>query len=205
MTDMEIVLATRNKGKIRELKELLADTLGDGVTVKSLDDIGFSEEIIESGETFEGNAMIKARAISNLGYIGVGDDSGLSVEALDGKPGIYSARYAGEHGNDDANNNKLLSELDGKDNRNASFVCAVACSFPKEYRMDDFTVRGECKGCILTEKHGDGGFGYDPLFYCPEAGKNFAELSDTEKNLLSHRGMAMRKFAEKIKKYITEN
>lgn len=203
---MEIVLASRNKGKIRELRELLSETLGDSVIVKSLDDINFSDEIIEDGKTFEENAMIKARAISRLGYIGVGDDSGLSVSALDGAPGIYSARYAGEHGNDDANNNKLLSELDGKENREASFVCAVACSFPDGGGYEDFVVRGECKGYILHEKQGKGGFGYDPLFYSPEAGKSFAELTDAEKNSLSHRGRAMRKFAERIKKYIiTEN
>lgn len=203
---MEIVLASRNKGKIRELRELLSETLGESVIVKSLDDINFSDEIIEDGKTFEENAMIKARAISRLGYIGVGDDSGLSVIALDGAPGIYSARYAGEHGNDDANNNKLLAELDGKENREASFVCAVACSFPDGSGYEDFVVRGECKGYILHEKHGKGGFGYDPLFYSPESGKSFAELTDAEKNSLSHRGRAMRKFAERIKKYIiTEN
>ena len=198
-----LIFATGNQNKMREIREILADL---PVEILSMKEAGIEADIVEDGKTFEENAMIKARAISRLGYIGVGDDSGLSVTALDGAPGIYSARYAGEHGNDDANNNKLLSELDGKENREASFVCAVACSFPDGSGYEDFVVRGECKGDILHEKQGKGGFGYDPLFYSPEAGKSFAELTDAEKNSLSHRGRAMRKFAERIKKYIiTEN
>ena len=175
---------------------LLSGMLGDGIKVLSLDDIGFSGDIDENGDTFEENAMIKARAVSALGYIGVGDDSGLAVNALGGAPGVYSARYAGEHGNDEANNEKLLSELSGNADRGAAFVCAVACAFPGGEK--DFTVRGECKGEILFEYKGAGGFGYDPLFLYPPLGKTFAELSMSEKNDISHRGNAMRAFVERF-------
>ena len=193
---MEIVLASKNKNKIAELQMLLSGSFGDDIKVLSLDDIGFSGDIEEDGDTFEANAMIKARAVAALGYIGVGDDSGLVVNALGGAPGIYSARYAGEHGDDAANNEKLLSELADKTDRSAAFVCVVACAFPSG--ENDFTVRGECRGEILHEYKGEGGFGYDPLFGCPELGKSFAELTMNEKNEISHRGVAMRAFAERF-------
>ena len=192
---MEIVLASRNKKKIAELQSLLSETLSH-VKVLSLDDIGFEGDIVEDGESFEENAMIKARAVADMGYIGVGDDSGLAVNALGGAPGIYSARYAGEHGNDAQNNEKLLSELSGKADRSAAFVSVVACAVPNG---ESFSVRGECPGTILTEYKGEGGFGYDPLFYYEELERTFAELSMAEKNEISHRGRAMRAFAEKFK------
>lgn len=200
---MEIVLASRNKKKIAELQVLLNETLGDEVKVLSLDDIGFEGEIEEDGDSFEQNAMIKARAVADQGYIGIGDDSGLVVFALDGAPGIYSARYAGEHGNDSMNNEKLLRELAPKNDRSAAFVSVVACAFPDGER--DFTVKGECVGEILTEYRGDGGFGYDPLFYYKELDKTFAQLSMAEKNEISHRGKAMRAFACEFCKHIHKN
>ncbi|MBR4295670.1 MAG: XTP/dITP diphosphatase [Clostridia bacterium] len=200
---MEMVLASRNKKKIAELQVLLSETLGDEVKVISLDDIGFEGEIEEDGDSFEKNAMIKARAVADRGYIGIGDDSGLVVFALDGAPGIYSARYAGEHGNDSMNNEKLLRELAHKDDRSAAFVSVVACAFPDG--ECDFTVKGECVGEILTEYRGDGGFGYDPLFYYKELDKTFAQLSMAEKNEISHRGKAMRAFACEFGKYIRKN
>ncbi len=191
---MEIVLASRNKKKIAELQTLLAESLAD-VKVLSLDDIGFFDDIEEDGESFEENAMIKAKAVAESGYIGVGDDSGLTVNALGGAPGIYSARYAGDHGNDAQNNEKLLRELSDKNDRSAAFVSVVACALPGG---ESFTVRGECQGEILKEYRGEGGFGYDPLFYYPELGKRFAELTMAEKNEISHRGIAMRAFAKKF-------
>ncbi len=201
MNDMKIVLASNNKNKIRELQAILSEKLGE-VEIMSLSDIGFEGDIIEDGETFEENAMIKARAVSALGYIGVGDDSGLSVDALGGAPGIYSARYAGRHGDDMANNEKLLFELSGKHDRGAAFVCYIACSFPAETGLCDFTVRGEARGEITLKEYGAGGFGYDPLFYVPELSKTFAEMTESEKNSISHRGCALGKFADRIKEII---
>lgn len=194
---MEIVLASRNKHKINELNALIKKKI-DSITVLSLDDIGFVGEIEETGETFEENAMIKAKAVARLGYIGVGDDSGLAVDALGGAPGVYSARYAGEHGDDEKNNAKLLFELSDIEDRGAAFVCVIACAFPDELNKDDFCVRGECRGEILHEKCGNSGFGYDPLFYYAPLNKSFAELSGEEKNSVSHRGRAIELFADKI-------
>ena len=195
---MEIVLASKNKHKINEFQQILKGYLPD-IKVLSLADVDFQGEIDENGDTFEENAKIKAQAIAELGYIGVGDDSGLSVEALFGAPGISSARYAGEHGNDAANNEKLLFEMRDKEDRSAAFVCVIACAFPKgEYSECDFCVRGEAKGKILNELCGEGGFGYDPLFYVEEYKKTFAELSSDEKNSISHRGRAVELFAERL-------
>ena len=199
---MKIVLASRNPKKIGELRTLLAQTLPD-VEVLSLDDVGLFGEIEETGETFEENALIKARAAASSGYIGVGDDSGLSVDALGGEPGVYSARFAqiktGTGAHDDAANNRvLLSLLEGVPNekRGASFVSAVACVFPDGR---SFTVRGEVKGRILTEYRGNSGFGYDPLFYYEPYSKTLAEVTPAEKNAISHRGRAIRAFAERLK------
>ena len=195
---MKIVLASGNRHKISELQAILKKYIPE-IEVLSLKDIDFTDEIIEDGSTFEENAMIKAKAVAKRGYIGVGDDSGLAVDALFGAPGIYSARYAGEHGNDAANNAKLLKEMQDKTDRAAAFVCAIACAFPKgEYSGKDFCVRGEAKGEILYELHGDGGFGYDPLFYIEKYGKTFAELSADEKNSISHRGIATELFAKRF-------
>ena len=198
---MKIVLASRNRHKIGELEALLSKYLCD-VTVLSLDDVGINGEIEENGTSFEENAFIKARAAAKSGYISIGDDSGLSVRALGGAPGIYSARYAGDHGNDSANNEKLLYELEDKDDRYAEFVCAIACVMP---RGEEFCVRGTAAGEILFEPDGNGGFGYDPLFYSLEAKKSFAALTAEEKNAVSHRGKAIELFAKKLKEIIFES
>lgn len=198
---MKIVLASRNVKKIAELKTILHEQLSD-LEILSLDEVGLLEEIEETGSTFEENAMLKARAAAASGYIGVGDDSGLTVDALNGEPGVYSARYAernhyvGGRG-DEANNRLLLERLeqvpDGQ--RGGAFVCCIACALPDGRA---FTVRGEVRGCIRRSYRGQGGFGYDPLFDYPPLGKTFAELTPEEKNAASHRGIALRKFAEQL-------
>ena len=195
---MKIVLASRNKKKKAELQTLLSQYV-DGIEILSLDDVGIFGEIEEDGVTFEENALIKARAAAESGYIGVGDDSGLEVDALGGAPGVYSARYAGEHGDDEANNNLLLKNLEDKADRSGRFVCCIACVFPERYGFDPIVVRGHVEGEILRERHGDGGFGYDPLFYFPQFGKTLAEVTPEKKNTVSHRGNAIKAFAEKLK------
>ncbi len=193
---MKILLASRNKGKIREIKVLLSEYIDD-VEVLSLDDVGFCEEIEENGTTFEENARIKAKAGAKLGYICISDDSGLSVDALGGAPGVYSARYSEPNATDEKNNEKLLFELDGVpfEKRTARYVCAISCIFPDGREI---MVKDSCEGRILTEYRGDGGFGYDPLFYVDKYKKTFAELSLDEKNVESHRGKAMRKFCREF-------
>ncbi len=197
--EMKILLASHNKKKIAEL-QMLMQTVSADIEVLSMSDIGFNGEIIEDGETFEANALIKSRTGAALGYITVADDSGLMVDALDGAPGVYSARYAGEDCDDEKNNQKLLCALKGfeKEKRGAKFVSAVACSFPSG--EEDIVVFGECHGEILTEYKGNGGFGYDPLFWYEPMKKTFAEMSADEKNEISHRGKAMKKFAEEFAK-----
>ena len=201
---MKIVLSTRNKHKINELQALLSQYLRN-IQVLSLDDIGFEGDIEENGINFEENAMIKARAAADFaGMISVADDSGLVVDALDGAPGIYSARYSGIEGaqRDEANNKKLLKELSGVANRSAAFVCSIACAFPKTMNASDFTVSGVTVGEILCSERGKGGFGYDPLFWVDELGKTFAELSPEEKNMYSHRGRAVVKLAQRFQNMI---
>ncbi|MBQ8351007.1 MAG: XTP/dITP diphosphatase [Clostridia bacterium] len=201
---MKIVLASRNKKKIAEVLTLLKEQGGmlADIDVLSLDDIGMTDEIEETGKTFRENALIKASVPASLGYIGVADDSGLAVDALGGAPGVYSARYAGEPCDDEKNNQKLLAELENTpDNeRTAQYVCAIACVFPDGRQ---FTVEGSCKGLLLREYHGDGGFGYDPLFYYPGYQRTFAEISGDMKNRVSHRGKAMKDFCKKLSEYIT--
>lgn len=209
---MELILASRNKKKIREMEALLAKYVDD-VRILSLDDIGFDGDIEEDGTTFEENALIKARtamaasaaiaddripAIADDRIPAIADDSGLAVDALDGAPGVYSARYAGGHGDDAANNACLLrnlSDIPVKE-RTARFVCCIACVFPDGREI---TVRGETEGLILDDPRGDGGFGYDPYFYYEPYGKTFAEMTADEKNAISHRGKAVAKLAEKLK------
>ena len=192
---MKIVLASRNRHKIGEWGATLGKYI-DGAEILSLDEVGVLEDIEENGETFEENALIKARAAAGRGYISIGEDSGLSANALDGAPGVYSARYAGEHGNDGANNEKLLAELSDKTDRSAKFVCTIGCVLPDGR---EFTFRGETQGVIINERRGNGGFGYDPLFYYEPMGKTFAELTAEEKNAISHRGKAIEIFAEFLK------
>ena len=193
---MKMVLASRNRHKIGELQALLSAYV-DGIEILSLDEVGITGEIEENGETFEENALIKARTAATSGYIGLGDDSGLSVRALGGAPGIYSARYAGEHGNTEENNMLLLKNMEGVSDRYAEFVCVIACVLPSG---EEFCVRGTAAGEILCEYCGEGGFGYDPLFFDPKMGKTFAQMSAEEKNAVSHRGNAVALFAAELKK-----
>lgn len=197
---MELVIASRNKNKIKELQALLSRYV-EGVTLLSLDDIGYEGDIEEDGETFSENALIKARVAASTGKIGVGDDSGLCVNALGGQPGIYSARFAGGHGDDEANNRKLVFELSDKEDRSAYFVCTIACVMPDGR---SFCVEGRAEGHILHVARGENGFGYDPLFHYPPLDKTFAELSAEEKNTVSHRARAIEAFADALKKIIQE-
>lgn len=198
---MKIFIATKNKKKLLELERILKPM---GFNVLSQKD--FPEEFpdpVEDGATFEENAIIKAReGLKNTGLISVADDSGICVDYLGGAPGIYSARYSGEHGDDNSNNQKLLLELKGipMEKRTARYVAAIACVFP-DGRY--FTVRGECEGKINIEPVGDGGFGYDPYFIS-ELGP-MGLLSPEQKDSISHRGKALVLFREEIKKYIKIN
>ncbi len=198
---MKIVLASRNKKKIAELQAILSAFIAD-ITVLSLDDVGYYDDIIEDGDTFEKNAFIKARA-PKCQYPVIADDSGLIVPALDGAPGVYSARYAGEDADDAANNEKLLKELKHfpKSEWSASFVSFIACVFPDGREI---SAEGECKGMIIDEYRGNNGFGYDPLFYVPEMDKTFAEMTSEEKNSFSHRAVALQNFAKEFVKAINE-
>lgn len=190
---MQAVLVSHNRKKIAELRAILTEVAPD-LTLLSADEAGLPDDIPEDGDTFAANALIKARAAAALGYVGIADDSGLVVDALDGAPGVYSARYAGEHGDDAANNAKLLRELAVRPNdpRTAAFICAMACVFPDG---ESFTCEGRCPGEILCEARGEGGFGYDPLFLYVPAGRSFAELDGEEKNRISHRARALEEFA----------
>ena len=191
---MKIVLASHNQNKIRELKRILSQSIPE-VEVYSLDEVGLCDEIEENGTTFAENAAIKAGAAAKSGYIGVGDDSGLEVNALGGAPGIYSARYAGGHGDDEANNQLLLKNLADKQDRSGAFVCAIACVFPEELN-NAHVFLGKTEGEILHAYRGNTGFGYDPLFYYPHMEKSYAEMTADEKNSISHRGKAMQLLVE---------
>ena len=196
---MDILIASHNKRKAFELEYLLKE---HGFRVLTFSDIGFNEEIEETGDTFEENSLIKARAACNLGYIGVADDSGLCVDYLNGQPGVYSARYSGPGANDEKNIEKLLNEMKGVpyEKRGARFVSVITAVFPGE-KETIITGKGICEGKILTEKRGYNGFGYDPLFYYEPFGKTFAELTNEEKNSVSHRGKAIEEFVKKIIMY----
>lgn len=194
---MKIVLASRNPNKISELQALLSRYI-ENIEIVSLDSVGITEDIEENGTTYRENALIKATAAASSGYIGVGDDSGLSVRALGGAPGVFSARYAGGHGDTDANNKLLLKNLKNESDRFAEFVCTIACVFPDGRKP--IVVEGRTQGIILKEGRGKAGFGYDPLFYYEPYQKTFAELSADEKNAISHRGKAIELFAKELKK-----
>lgn len=182
-----LVIASNNQHKIREISEMLDDTM----RVLSMREAGFAEEIDENGETFEENALIKARAVAKAtGYCALADDSGLAVDALDGAPGVHSARYAGMHGDDAANNALLMDNLRDvpAQERTAQFVCAMALCLPNG---EAHTVQGACPGVITFAPRGQGGFGYDPYFEYL-SGETFAEMAEEEKNRVSHRALAMR-------------
>ena len=204
---MEIVLASNNKHKVTELEYFINEMCREkgipGVKILTLCDIGFTEEIVEDGATFEENALIKAGAVAQKGYIGVADDSGLCVDALGGEPGVYSARYAGEPCDDRKNNELLLEKMKNvpKEERTAHFVSTIACVFPDGR---NFVARGECPGTILYEYRGTGGFGYDPLFLYEPYGKTYAEINAEEKNAISHRARAMAAFTDRFAEEITK-
>lgn len=185
----KILVATRNIGKAQEFKALFEPR---GYQIETLHDYADLPEIEETGKTFAENARLKAEKISQLtNRIVIGDDSGLMVEALDGAPGIYSARYSGEDHNDRANNKKLLEELEGLEpaRRKAKFHTSLAVAGPGK---ETLIIEGEVEGRILTEARGNNGFGYDPLFFHEESQKTLAELSAEEKNDISHRGNALK-------------
>lgn len=187
----KIIVATGNRHKLCEIRGIFSEA-----EVVSASEAGFDEDTPETGETFEENALIKARAAAKaLNLPALADDSGLCVDALNGAPGIYSARYSGEHGNDKANREKLLSELLNIENRRARFRCAVALCFPCG---EEINATGETCGEILREERGGNGFGYDSLFFSDDLKKSFAEASAEEKNAVSHRARALCALKEKI-------
>jgi XTP/dITP diphosphohydrolase len=184
-------MATGNPGKIREMGRLLEDL---GIDVVAQSELGVADAD-ETGTTFAENSLIKARhAADATGLPAIADDSGLSVDALDGAPGVYSARYAGPDGDDEANNDKLLAALEGVDERGAAFHCVA--TFVEPGGAAPLVSHGEWRGSILHARQGDGGFGYDPLFFVPDCGCSSAELEPHAKNARSHRGQALRKLVE---------
>ncbi len=190
-----IVLATTNKNKVIEFKEILKDF---PVEIKAISDFGTIPECIEDGETFDDNAYKKAiHTAKILGLPAIADDSGLEVEALNGAPGVISARYAGENATDCENCEKLLKEMDGVSNRKAAFQCVLSIAVPSGPAL---TYEGRCEGVLLTKKQGESGFGYDPLFYYEPLEKSFAECSMDEKNKISHRGKALSEFTDEFSK-----
>ena len=211
---MEIVLASRNKKKITEMQALLTELCNREIKVLSLDDIGYTGDIEEDGCSFEENAVIKASVPAAMGYFGISDDSGLAVDHLNGAPGIFSARYSGEGATDEKNNEKLMAEMKGVENRGAAYVSVIAFAAPSDkfigegdttlstyatgkcgIELSAKAFRGECRGLLLDEYRGNGGFGYDPMFFVEEYDRTFAQITQEEKNRISHRGKALRNFA----------
>lgn len=201
----KLILASNNKKKIKEMKEILKDI---SIEVKSLEDENIDIDVVEDGKTFEENAKKKAKEICQFlldrgdkNFIVLADDSGLSVDYLKGEPGIYSARYAGIHGDDAKNNEKLLKNLNGveKKDRGAKFICQIAVfTEAGEY----FKVTGYVNGRIIDKLEGDSGFGYDPVFFYEPLNKTFAQLTAEEKNKISHRGKALKEVKNIIVKLI---
>lgn len=198
----KFILASNNAHKIKEIKEILKDF---DFEILSLKEAGIDIDVEEDGKTFEENSFKKADEIrkylvsqGECDFIVMADDSGLEVEYLNGEPGIYSARYAGEHGNDAKNNEKLLNELKGikEENRKANFICVIVAVTDKGEKI---VAEGKSYGIILEELSGNEGFGYDPLFFVPEYKKTFAEMTSDEKNAISHRGRALEKLKSKLK------
>ena len=194
---MKLVLASKNPKKLKEMNEILS---GMGVEVCSQADAGVDVDVEETGTTFEENSRLKAQAVMEAsGLPAIADDSGLCVDALNGAPGVYSARYGGE-GLDDAGRYRLLlSSMPAGKPRTAKFVSVITCCFPNG---DVLTARGECPGTIAFAPMGEGGFGYDPVFFLPKLKKTFAQLSPEEKNAISHRGKALEAFQAKLGEYL---
>jgi len=199
---IEVVIATRNSGKLREIRAILSPL---GLKILSLRDFPEVPEIIEDGQTFEENAVKKAAVVSRqTGRMAVADDSGLAVDALQGRPGVFSSRYAGEKATDAQRYQKLLKEMAGtpQGKRGAAFICAMAVASPKgKVEM----VKGECRGEIAFAPKGSHGFGYDPVFYLPERGKTMAELEPDVKNRISHRAQALEKLKQVLPNFLKEN
>jgi XTP/dITP diphosphohydrolase len=192
-----IVLATTNKNKISEFKNILS---GFEIEIRSVSEFGPIPPAIEDGQTFEENAYKKAYHTAKiLGLPAIADDSGLVVHALNGEPGVFSARYAGENSTDAENTNKLLEKMKGEKDRRAFFKCVLSIAVPSGPAL---TYEGQCDGIIIEEKRGHLGFGYDPVFLFEEYGKTFSELSMHEKNTISHRGKALAEFKSEIKKIL---
>lgn len=191
-----IIAATQNTHKLKEINDILSQF---NITVVSVNEAGLSEvTVIEDKDTFEGNSMKKAETIMQISEKpAIADDSGLSVHALNGRPGVYSARYAGEDATDKENNQKLLKEMEGIEDRRAKFVSVISMAFPDGRRI---SVRGECHGRIEYEEKGKHGFGYDPLFIVNDYNKTFGELDHHIKNKISHRADALAKLRKKLDK-----
>lgn len=188
----QVVIATKNKGKAKDFEALFTPL---GYEVVTMFDVAPDMEIEETGTTFEENAILKAEALAEaLQMLVIADDSGLAIDALNGEPGVYSARYAGDH-DDEANIVKVLEKLQDvpEEQRTARFCCALAVAGPQ---LETYTVFGTCEGVILEDKRGTNGFGYDPIFYVPQLQRAMAELSPEEKGAISHRGNAIRKLAD---------
>ncbi len=194
---MKLVLASKNKKKLAEMNEILSRL---GIEVCSEAEAGVDVEVEETGETFEENSLLKARAVMEAnGMPAIADDSGLCVDALGGAPGVYSARYGGEGLDDTARYRLLLENMRGQMPRTARFVSVITCCFPNG---DVISARGECPGTIAFAPMGEGGFGYDPVFFLPQMKKTFAQLSAEEKNAISHRGKALEVFQAKLEEYL---
>ena len=193
---MKLIIASNNQHKIREIKSILADKFDD---ILSLREAGVDHETVEDGTTFMENALKKAREIAEIsGAAALADDSGICAHALGGAPGIYSARYAGEdggHGDDEANNDLLLKNLEDKADRTAHYTCAMALCYPDG---SEVTAEGYMYGTVITERRGERGFGYDPLFVPVGESRTVAEMTDEEKNAISHRANALKNLLEKL-------
>ncbi|WP_339658245.1 non-canonical purine NTP diphosphatase [uncultured Polaribacter sp.] len=191
---MKLVFATNNLNKLAEVQKMLPNT----IEVLSLNDINCFDEVEETEITLEGNAKLKANYITQkFGYNCFADDTGLEVDSLEGKPGVFSARFAGEPSNSEKNMQKLLSELEKKEDRKAQFRTAICLNIDKH----QYIFEGICKGEILTEKNGEKGFGYDPIFKPAGYEISFAEMTSEEKNKISHRGLAIQKLVEFLKDF----
>ena len=194
---MKLVLASKNAHKLVEMRDILSQ-LGVEVVLES--DVGVDVDVEETGTTFEENAFLKAHAVMEAsGLPAIADDSGLCVDALGGAPGVYSARYGGPELDDAGRYRLLLENLRGQMTRTAKFVSVITCCFPNG---DVICARGECPGTIAYAPQGEGGFGYDPVFFVPRLKKTFAQLSPEEKNAISHRGNALREFKTELEKYL---